>query len=436
MRACVAVVVFGATLWCAGAGADAFAGPLVLQQSIDNPTPDGTDLFGQSVSMSCGIALVGATLDSTTASGSGQAYLFNLATGALLRTLANPTPAINDFFGQRVSISGNLALVGAQNDDTLATNAGAAYLFDVASGALLRTFFDPGALPVSLDNFGHAVAVSGNRVLISANLDDAGATNAGAAYLFDANTGALLRTFLNPAPASGDQFGSEVALFGNYALIATPFDDAGATDSGSVYLYDTTTGALLRTFTNPTPAASDNFGTCIALSGSRVLAGAVQDDTLGFNEGAAYLFDFATGNLLDTLLIPSKNGDSEFLGQSCALSNTYALVGAAFDNSVATDGGGAYLFDAITGALLQEIFDPTPGSGDRFGFAAALDGSIALIGAQTDRVGSLTPGRVFDYVPQSLPEPPTLGLLVLVIAGLTMTTRKRNPRDRYRTPNQ
>src|SRR6185369_11982455 len=198
--------------------------------------------------------------------------------------------------------------------------------------------------------------------------DAPGASNAGAAYLFDATTGTLLRTFTNPTPGANDQFGSEIALFGNRALIAAPFDDAGATDSGAVYLYDTTTGALLRTFTNPTPAMSDTFGTSVALSGTRVLIGAEQDDTSGFNEGIAYLYDLATGNLIKTLTIPSVNGDSEFLGHSVALSDTVALVGAAFDNSAATDAGGAYVFDPVTGALLQEIFDPQPLNNDRFGF--------------------------------------------------------------------
>jgi len=425
-RASITAVALAVTACLGVFSAHALAAPLELQLSLDNPSPNANDLFGQAVSLSGGIALVGASLDGTTGSGSGQAYLFDTATGTLLHTLANPTPAVNDFFGLRASLSGNLALVGTQNDDTSALNAGTVYLFNATTGILLRTFLDPGASPIASDNFGHAVAVSGNQVLISANLDDAGATNSGAAYLFDATTGALLKTFLNPTPAGNDQFGTEVALLGNLALIAAPFDDAGATNSGAVYLFDTTTGTLLRTFTNPTPASNDNFGTSVALSGTRVLIGATQDDTLGFNEGAAYLYDLATGNLVSTLLIPSQNGDSEFLGQSSALSDSYALVGAAFDNSAALDAGGAYLFDAMTGALQQEIFDPQPFPGDRFGFAVALDGSNALIGAQTDRVGTVPQGSVFYFAPQALPEPPTLAVLAVVLATSLVTMRRRS----------
>ena len=47
----------------------------------------------------------------------------------------------------------------------------------------------------------------GGNVLVGANYDDTGATDAGAADLFDGTTGALLRTFVNPTAENGDHFG-------------------------------------------------------------------------------------------------------------------------------------------------------------------------------------------------------------------------------------
>ncbi|MBM2852856.1 MAG: hypothetical protein HW420_1403, partial [Candidatus Nitrosotenuis sp.] len=98
-------------------------------------------------------------------------------------TFNNPTPEVNDFFGWSVSVSGNNVLVnslGENNIDFLDT--GAAYLFDGTTGALLQTFNHP-TLETN-DQFGWSVSVSGNNVLISADFDDIGALNTGSAYLF------------------------------------------------------------------------------------------------------------------------------------------------------------------------------------------------------------------------------------------------------------
>ena len=411
------------------------ATPVSLGLGIVNPSPDNNDLFGAALSLSGGKALIGAPLDATTGTGSGRAYVYDSTSGALLRTFENPTPATNDQFGGAVSLSGNLALVGARNDAAGGTGSGAAYLFNVATGALARTFPNPGPAPNISDSFGLSVAISGNRALISATGDDRGASNAGAAYLFDTTTGAVLQTFLNPTPQSGDNFGFDVALFGNRALISTINDDTAALNAGAAYLFDTTTGALLHTFLNPTPELNnvfgnnDNFGFAVALSSTRVAIGAPNENVNGFHNGAVHLYDLATFNLLDTLVIPTPHSDTEeFLGNDVALSDDYVLTGAPFRNkgpaTSQKDLGGAFLFDADTGDFLQEIGDTAPTNGDRFGFTVALDGGEALIGAQTDRVGATRPGQVFTYeTPAAVPEPSTLMLLAAGLAGLTLVRR-------------
>jgi hypothetical protein len=97
------------------------------------------------------------------------------------------------------------------------------------------------------------------------------------------------------------------------------------------------------------------------------------------------------------------------------MSDDYALVGAPFRNKGPAisqkDLGAAFLFDAHTGSFLQEFVDTAPTRGDRFGFAVALDGDEALIGAQTDFVGGVASGQVFYYAAEAaVPEPASMAV--------------------------
>ncbi|MEQ1862309.1 MAG: FG-GAP repeat protein [Chthoniobacteraceae bacterium] len=86
-----------------------------------------------------------------------------------------------------------------------------------------------------------------------------------------------------PAPPvgvqAGAEFGFRVAVDGGYAVLGAGLDDSGAQDSGVVKVFNSTTGALLFVLPNPSPAAGDTFGRSVAISGTRVVVGALFDDT-------------------------------------------------------------------------------------------------------------------------------------------------------------
>lgn len=398
----------------------AFSAPFTLDKTLIDPTPTGADQFGILVSLDDGRALVGANLDDSSASNAGQAHLFDITTGTLLQTFNNPSPNSNDQFGT-VSLDGNFAVVGARLDDSEGFDVGRAYVFDTVTGNLLSTLIDP--TPTHNDQSGITVSANAGRVLVGAPTDDTAGFGVGDAHLFDAISGSLLQTFTNPNPSTNDFFGAHVALDGNLALIGARREDAVGSDAGAAYLFDVTTGSLLQSFFDPNPTGSDDFGSRLDLDNGRVLIGARGDDTLGSNVGQAHLFDAVSGTLLQTFNDPTATTGDGF-GSSVALDGDLVLIGAGADDSLGTDIGQAYLFDAVSGLLVQTLNDPTPTDSDRFGTTVALDGNWLAVGDVLDDTNGVNVGQVHLYK-ASVPSPGAMMILMIGMCGIGVGRRHR-----------
>ena len=141
---------------------DAASGELL--SLIANPAPESGDFFGDSMAVASsdgdddgdeegGLLIIGAPRDDDPDGPAGPipgvvnvgaVFVFDAATDALLRTVANPAPAQGDAFGTSVAVGpvddddeGGLLVVGAASDDDAdgpgpipeALNAGAVFLF-------------------------------------------------------------------------------------------------------------------------------------------------------------------------------------------------------------------------------------------------------------------------------------------------------------------
>ena len=330
-----------------------------LLHTLDNPNSGANQYFGSSVGLFGNYAVVSAP----DTSAGGNVYVFNATTGALLRTINNPDPDGNggyqDNFGGSLGISGDYIIVGASGEDTTATNSGIAYIFNVATGALIHTLINPSNGPVGTaanDAFGSSVAISGNYAIVGAyGEDNYDAANSGMAYIFNVTTGALVYTLDNPnayGTGANDAFGSSVAMSGNYAIVGVDREDkAGGLDSGKAYIFNVTTGALLHTLDNPTPSAGDygdQFGYAVGISGDFAVVGALYDDAGGTDAGRAYIFDVTTGLLVKTLANPTAVGssDNDRFGSSVAISGNYCIVTAPTEDFDEAASGTAYIFQA------------------------------------------------------------------------------------------
>ncbi len=105
--------------------------------------------------------------------------------------------------------------------------------------------------------FGEVVVASADYVVVASPREDTGPQDAGAVYVFGTRDGNRLRTIVHPQPQAGSDFGSSLALDGDLLVVGAPADDvSGVQDAGAAYVFDLRSGALLSTLTKPAPLGS------------------------------------------------------------------------------------------------------------------------------------------------------------------------------------
>jgi hypothetical protein len=365
------------------------------------------DLFAFSVAFDGDTAIVGAPNDDVGANANqGSAYIFVRNPGGTVWTqqakLTAADGRTNDQFGFSVALSGNTAVVGIPLDDWVAdVDQGSACVF-VRSGTTWTQqaqLDDSGGL--AGDWFGASVTIDGDFVIVGAPSDDVGAnTNQGSAYVFfrSGTTWYQHNPIRAGDGAANDNFGYCVALSGDTVVVGARADDVGANvDQGSAYVFkqaspNWTQQAQLHA---PDGAASDYFGTSVALDGNTILVGAYFDDVgASTNQGSTYVFVRFPGGTVWTQqaqLTASDGAFEDHLGSSVAISGDTALVGASGDDIGASiDQGSARMFVRSGTTWTESIKLTATGgaAGDAFGQAVALSGNTALVGAIGDNIGA------------------------------------------------
>ena len=185
--------------------------------------------------------------------------------------------------------------------------------------------------------------------------------------------------------APGDLFGSATAVFGNVALVGAPAADvAGHADQGrvSVFVRSGDTWGPAGVLTAPDGTAGARFGASVAIHGDGIIVGAPGQD----GSGAAYLFErTTTGFPLRQRVVGTDTAAADAFGFAVAIEGSTAIVGAEHDRvgTVAAQGS-AYVFVAGPGGTWSQqakLVLPDGAAYDSFGSAVALSGARALIGA-------------------------------------------------------
>jgi hypothetical protein len=361
-----------------------------------SPLVSWVEYFGIAVSIDAGVAAISAMNDSRLRRDfGGVVYLFDSETGALRQRIARPETEDHDAYGQFLDMAGGYLAVGAPGEGD-----GAVYLYHTISGAELRKFTPPKT--ASNRRFGESVSIDGALIAISAANSGGGVS--GAVFLHELISGNLVDTYVsqNISPSS---FGGSVDMHENIIVVGarSEINDDGI-GCGAAYIYDTNLPGSEIRLTPHDPADLDLFGLSVATNGNIVVVGCPRDDTLQTNSGAIYVYDAATGDFIVKLKSGDRNADGWF-GFNVAIEGNSVLGGAYANDGVAARSGAAYLFDTRTWEQIGKII-PSTAVTSSFGSSVALTGNRAVVGAYyTYTLDIGRTGSAHAFVLPSLPCP-------------------------------
>jgi hypothetical protein len=165
----------------------------------------------------------------------GAAYLFQRNGNSwpqMAKLIANDGTN-GHFFGWSVDIDGDRAVVGAPGDGHAGQNAGSVYEFEPVGGRWVQrcklTAFDAAANK----SFGWAVAIEGTTVVAGSIGDDVNGSRSGAAFDFVLGTTQCLQSqhrLVGSDTRQEGSLGTSVAVSGS-AIVA------GATGAGAAYIF-------------------------------------------------------------------------------------------------------------------------------------------------------------------------------------------------------
>ncbi|MGP1346551.1 MAG: hypothetical protein ACTS3F_07785 [Phycisphaerales bacterium] len=369
------------------------------------------DFAGMSVAISGTTVAVGAHRHDPSFGIDGAVYLFDTNLSVSSVTLPQTTKLISgaglavEEFGRSVALDGPRLAVGASDSSGVVLRTGAAYLYDVSNIAMpmqleLFTAEDGGFG----DQLGWSVAISGDLVLAGATGDDDMGQNAGAAYVFDAGTGAQLAKLTPSDGQAGDAFGFSVAISGTRAIIGAPGNDEGGSGAGAAYLFDLETFEQLDKLLADDAAPGDRFGASVAINGIRILVGAEEDDGPASVSGSAYVFDALDGSQLRKLNAPAGTTPI-FFGRGVALQDTNAIVGGYQTTVNGINSGAAFMFSTETGALRTRFVPEDQTSQQWFGFSVGVDAERVVIGSAADPQNGALAGSAYLFEGIQFPIP-------------------------------
>lgn len=284
------------------------------------------------------------------------------------------------------------------------------------------------------DQFGWAMAIEGDVLIVGSPGDNPRGTNSGSAYAFERNpdlTWTQVDNFWAEQDGQGgDRFGEAVAFTGDTAIIGMPGRSSyyGTDDSkygSGVALvfrrspdgtwYEQSVLSPEGEPVNGDPMAPSNsldrFGSSIAMgerstastSGTSVwVVGAPGDDFqntgTNINVGAIYFYPGGKKHFA------SDGADGDSLGACVSVAGDWAVAGAPGCDDNGTQSGAAYVYHFFVDSFGRDVWDERAklvasdgAPGQAFGSSVLRNGDLTIVGAPRDAGVDDGPGAVYVF---------------------------------------
>lgn len=342
------------------------------------------DSFGHTVAITGNTLVIGApSANVGGVSNQGAAYVFvrSGTSWSLQQKLVSSDGAMNDSFGESVSIDGETLAVGASGKH-IGGNffQGAAYVF-VRNGSTWseqqRLVASDG---VAHDSFGASVGISGETVVVGAFGEGFAGSTPGAAYVYvrSGTSWSEQQKLLASDGVAGDAFGGSVAVSGETAVVGALFAQIGNNPlQGAAYVFvrSGTSWSEQQKLVASDGIALDDFGISVAISGETAVVGAPAAGIGGgnANPGAAYAFVRSGTTWNQQKLVADDGVPGDQLGHSVAIDGE-TIVAGAFNAEIAGKPfeGAAYVFGVQVPTTLVYQGDTTADFHDPANLAAVL----------------------------------------------------------------
>ena len=268
----------------------------ILEQKLVALTPRPEATFGRTVTIDGEVIAIGSPLDSTLGSASGRVHIYELLSGVWIEQaqLQSPDQQPLERFGLALDMQSSRLAVGASWADT---ERGAVHLYDRDGGTWSHTAEINDPFGAAGDHFGFDVALAGNWLGIGAYKADGLQTDSGKVDFYQLLGGdwTLQSSFDGDAFGSEAQFGVSVAMENDVAVVGSRYGtiDGGGSSTGAVSTFRLQNGDWLRGIdvVSPDVGFEAEFGWQVSLSGDRALVGAPYDSNPIPQSGGAFLLE-------------------------------------------------------------------------------------------------------------------------------------------------